>query len=300
LVDGEGIVRHCDRGARDLLGTQIEGKNLGRLAPASGLEAFVRDARTEAREGFRFDLPERGGRAGRSYTAAVVPLVSLPGSRDPQMRVVLLLDATRRRVASELMRAMESVIPRREVGVLREAARLTFAPATLVGQSPAMQRARAQAIEATQTRATVFVHGPEASGKEHVARAVHFGGETDGPFLPVNCAGLSEQNLESELFGQVKGASADALTDRPGALQQANHGTLYLQNVTALTPDLQERLLQALREGKVQRAGSKRVERVEVRVVASDPKDLGNEGGSEGGSEGGEGGEGEGAPPDKA
>jgi two-component system response regulator HydG len=189
--------------------------------------------------------------------------------------VVLLLDATRRRVASELMRAMESVIPRREVGVLREAARLTFAPATLVGQSPAMQRARAQAVEAAQTRATVFVHGPEASGKEHVARAVHFGGETDGPFLPVNCAGLSEQNLESELFGQVKGASSEALTDRPGALQQANHGTLYLQNVTALTPDLQERLLQALREGKVQRAGSKRVERVEVRVVASDPKDLG-------------------------
>ena len=276
LVDGEGIVRHCDRGARELLGTQLEGKNLGRLAPASGLEAFVRDARTESREGFRFDLADRGGRPGRSFTAAVVPLVSLPGSRDPQMRIVMLLDGTRRRVAAELMRAMESVIPRREVGVLREAARATFAPSTLVGPSPVMQRARAVVLEAKDTRAPLFVSGPEASGKQHLARAVHYGGESDGPFLPVNCSGLTEVNLESELFGQVKGAHPDALADRPGAFQQANHGTLYLQNVSALPKALQERLLEAIRTGKVQRAGSKRAERVEVRVVASDPLDLVN------------------------
>ena len=274
LVDGEGIVRHCDRGARELLGSNLEGKNLGRLAPASGLEAFVRDARTESREGFRFDLSDRSGRGGRSYTASVVPLVSLPGSRDPQMRLVMLLDGTRRRVAAEMMRAMDSSIPRREVGVLREAARVTYAPSGLVGSSPHMQRIRAQVLEAARSTKPVFVQGPPASGKQHVARAIHFSGERAGPFLPINCAGLSEDNLESELFGQVKGAHADALSDRPGAFQLAAQGTVYLQNVTALPPALQERVLSALKDGTVHRAGSKRVERIEVRVIAGDETDL--------------------------
>ena len=274
LVDGEGIVRHCDRGARDLLGSNLEGKNLGRLAPASGLEAFVRDARTEAREGFRFDLADRNGRSGRSFTAAVVPLVVVPGSRDPQMRVVMLLDAAKRRVAAELMRAMDGAIPRLEVGVLREVARISFAPATLVGSSPSLQRARSQVLEAAQTQEPLFVYGPPASGKQHAARAVHFGGDSEGSFLPVNCAGLNEVNLEAELFGQVKGAHADALTDRPGVFQLAAGGTVYLQNVTALPTALQERLIAVLREGKVQRAGSKRVERVTARVLAGGEIDL--------------------------
>jgi two-component system response regulator HydG len=273
IVDDEGIVRHCDRGARDLLGSNLEGKNLGLLAPNTGLEAFARDARTEAREGFRFDLPERNGRAARSFTAAVVPLVLVPGSRDPQMRIVLVLDGTKRRVATELLRTMELAIPRREVGVLLEAARISFAPATLVGSSACMQRVRAQVLEAARHQGPVFVRGPASSGKHHVARAVHFGSDASGPFLPVNCAGLSEQNLEVELFGQVKGAHQDALSDRPGVFQLANHGTVYLQHLSALAPALQERVLAVLREGRVQRAGSKRSERVDVRIVASDESD---------------------------
>jgi two-component system response regulator HydG len=129
-------------------------------------------------------------------------------------------------------------------------------------------------LEAARHQHPVFVRGPQASGKHHVARAVHFGSEASGPFLPVNCAGLSEQNLESELFGQVKGAHADALSDRPGAFQLANHGTVYLQNLSAMSDALQERVLAVMREGRVQRAGSKRGERIEVRIVAGGEDDL--------------------------
>ncbi|MEM7516411.1 MAG: response regulator [Planctomycetota bacterium] len=88
VVGSEGFVRQADRGACELLGNRLEGKNLGSLAPASGLEAFVRDARSDVREGFRFDLAGRKGRSPRSLTASVVPLVSPPGEQDPGLRVV--------------------------------------------------------------------------------------------------------------------------------------------------------------------------------------------------------------------
>ncbi len=274
LVDAEGIVRHHDRGARDLLGGGLIGKNLGRLAPASGLEAFVRDARTDCRDGFRFDLRGPSDRSVHSLTAAVVPLISEQGRSDPGMRVVLILDGSRHKVATELMRMKEYTIPRREVGVLLEAARASFSSSSLIGTSPEMQRVRAQVLEATQTRLPALITGPASGGKQHVARAVHFEGEAGGPFLPLNCAALAAENLEPELFGQVKGASADAAASRPGVLQLADHGTVYLENVDALTDELQARLEETLRTGRVQRSGARRREKVDVRVIAGTEGDL--------------------------
>ena len=274
LVDSDGVVRNYDRGARDLLGANLEGRNLGRLAPASGLEAFVRDARTDTREGFRFDAPAPNGRPRRSLTASVVPLVANPGSRELQMRVVHLLDSGRRRLAAELMHLKEYTIPRREVGVLLEAARTSFSLSTLVGTSPAMQRVRSAVREAARTFQPALITGAPDSGKQHVARTIHFEGESGGAFLPLNCAALSPEHLEGELFGQVKGATPEALADRPGLLQLANHGTLYLESVEALTSELQERLEQSIRTGSIRRAGDRRQERVEVRILAGSGADL--------------------------
>jgi DNA-binding NtrC family response regulator len=274
LVDGEGIVRFFDRGARDLLGGGLVGKNLGRLAPNTGLEAFVRDARTDSRDGFRVDIAGRNGRTARALTASVVPLVTEQGGRDPDMRVVLLLDTGRNKVATELMRLKEYTIPRREVGVLLEAARASYSASSLVGTSPEMQRVRAQVLEAAQSRQPVLVVGPADVGREHVARAVHFEGEVGGSYHPINCAALAAENLEAELFGAAKGATNDAVADRPGAFQLANHGSVYLENVDALSPELQERLEETMRSGKVRRAGAKRQEKIEVRVLASAERDL--------------------------
>jgi len=278
LVDAEGIVRYADRGARDLFGNALEGKNLGRLAPATGLEAFVRDARTDARDGFRFDLTSRG-RAVRSLSSTVVPLVANPGEIDPGLRVVLLLDASKRRLASEILRLQESTIPRREIGVLLDAARVAFGPASLLGTSAAMARVRAQISEAARSGEPALLTGEPGTGKQHAARALHFGGESSGPFLPVHCAGLSPENLESELFGTLKGegrkgSSTEARSDRPGLFQQANHGTVFLEDIDRLPPALQPKLLRVLQEHQVCRAGSEKQESVEARVVASTYADL--------------------------
>jgi DNA-binding NtrC family response regulator len=274
LVDPEGIVRLADRGARDLLGNNVQGKNLGRLAPASGLEAFVRDARTETREGFRFDLPSSKGRGTRSLSASVVPLLPNPGEKDPGMRAVVLLDLGKRRVATELLRMQEYTIPRREVGVLLDAARLAFGPSSLIGVGATMRRVRARIAEAAQASDPVLLVGDNGTGKKHAARAVHFGGHLSGPFVPIACAALSEQHLEAELFGQVKGAFPDALVDRPGAVHQAHHGTLALDGIESLPMALQKKLLRLVTQGEVVRAGTGKAERVEVRVVASTSVDL--------------------------
>ncbi|HVS19087.1 MAG TPA: sigma 54-interacting transcriptional regulator, partial [Planctomycetota bacterium] len=224
LVDADGIVRYADRGARDLFGGGLEGKNLGRLAPASGLEAFVRDARSEAREGFRVDLPSRAGRSGRSLSAAVVPLISAPGSKDPELRIVLIFDHTRRRMAAELLRVEDYVLPRRELGVLLEAARAAWGPSTIVGTSLAAAELRGLVSEVARAGQPTLILGESGVGKEHLARAVHFSGERAGPFLPVSCAGLSQANLESELFGHVPDALEGLAGERPGLFQQGARG----------------------------------------------------------------------------
>ena len=274
LVDGDGLVRWADRGACDLFGGEVDACTLGQLAPSSGLAAFVRDAHSETCEGLRFDLPARNGRAGRSLLSSVVPLIARAGEVDPGLRVVILLDLGKRRVAAELVRLQEYTLPRREAGVLLDVARYVYGTAGLIGASDALTRLRAQVTEAAHGAHCVLIQGEEGSGRQHAARALHFGAEGGGPFLPVACAGLSEAHLEAELFGQVKGATRDALADRPGALQLAARGTVFLQDVERLPKSLQAKLLRVLRDGVACRAGSERAEPVEARVVASTKADL--------------------------
>ncbi len=274
LVDSEGFVRQADRGACEVFGNRIEGKNLGFLAPASGLEAFVRDARSESRDGFRFDISALGGRAARSLRASVVPLITKPGANDRAFKVVLLLDAGKRRIAGELMRISEPGIPRQQLGSLLEAARETYCPHSLVGNSAGARRAREVVAHFARRRQPVLVTGEAGVGKTRVARTMHYGGPFSGPFLRLRCSGLDPANLERELFGYVKGAFADAKDDRPGLVQQAADGTLYLEEVCALPIATQELLCEMIEQGSVKRVGSERAEKVEVGVVASTAMDL--------------------------
>ncbi len=277
IVDPDGVVQVTDRGAHEILGNRIEGEHLGRLAPASGLEAFVRDARTESRDGFRFDLPPRNGRSGRSMIAAVVPLVSNPGERDPGLRILLLVDSAKRRVAAELLRIQESEVPRRELGVLVEAAQVTYGPAGLIGVSSLMAQIRSLVASMAARREPVVILGEPGTGKKHVARALHYTSLRSGSFIPVNCGAFSPENLAGEIFGQVKGGSSDALTDRPGVLQQAQHGTVLLESIEKLPGPVQERLLRFVHNGELSRVGSQRIERLTVRLVVSSTEDLDRE-----------------------
>jgi two-component system response regulator HydG len=124
------------------------------------------------------------------------------------------------------------------------------------------------------SRLPVVLLGPSGTGKELAARELHQRSGRAGKWVPVNCAAYAEGVLESELFGHVKGAYTGANRDRQGQLETASGGTLFLDEVADLSPRLQSLLLRALQEGEIQRVGSDRTIRVDLRVVAATHKDL--------------------------
>lgn len=274
LVDGEGFVRRADRGACEFFGNRIEGKNLGSLAPASGLEAFVRDARSESREGFRFDLSAISGRSARSLTAAVVPLVTTPGETARGLKVVLLLDVGRRRIAAEMLRSSEPGIPRQQLGALLDAAHEVYHRSALVGDSEAMQHARRLVLEFGKHPRPVLIEGSKGVGKLRLARTLHYSGPFSGAFLQLRCSAFDEAGLAHELFGTAKDAEGDGSAARPGLLHKACDGTVYLEELGALPKAIQKRLLAFLRSGEFTREGGGAKERVEVHLVASTSEDL--------------------------
>jgi len=274
LVDADGFVRQADRGSCEIFGNRIEGKNLGYLAPASGLEAFVRDARSEARDGFRFDISALGGRTARSLTASVVPLVTNPGAEDRGLKVVLLLDSGKRRIAAEMLRVSEPGIPRQQLGALQDAAREVYGLETLVGESPAIQRARTVIEGCQRRRRPILMIGEKGTGKTRIARTAHYSGPSTGPFLQVRCSGQAPENLERTLFGYVKGAFKDATVDHPGLAHQASDGTLFLEEIGDLPLELQRALLDLIDRHEVRRIGADGAEKVEVGIVASSSRSL--------------------------
>lgn len=269
VVDAEGTVRHADRGACELFGGSIEGRHLGDLAPASGLEAFVRDARLETREGFRFDLAARKGHPGRSLTATVVPLVVHSGNPDSEIRVVLLHDAARRRLAAEVLRLQDPGLARQELGPLLEAARETYRPHTMVGASSATAALRQSLAAWSRTNAPVLLVGERGTGKERAARILHYSGPSTGAFVQLSCGALAPENLDLELFGRVRGSTPGALADRPGLFHLAQDGTLYLDEIADAPVATQEQVLRFLEEGIVSRVGTPKSERLSVRLVLS-------------------------------
>lgn len=274
LVDAEGLVQACDRSAMELLGRDLLGNNLGSLARASGLEAFVRDCRTEPRDGYRFDVPARAGRSSRSLTASVIPFVPEGGEATRGWRVVMLQDASKRRIVAEMLRLQEQGLPRRELGVLVEAARARYSPSSVLGTSPQSEQLRAALRHALHLQTPVLLSGPTGIGKGHAARVLHYSGTSSGSFVPVDCQALSQDSAESELFGCLKDSIPGAYSDRPGLVHQAAFGTLYLSQVHDLSIDQQRRIAQLIERGEVTRLGANRAEHVELRVIASSDEDC--------------------------
>ena len=197
-----------------------------------------------------------------------------------------------RRVADLLALALShqrlAEAARRDAAARETAARLEARVATLtreleaqagrrnaVGQSQEWKSVLVQAARVAQTETTVLLTGESGTGKEVVARFIHQGSHRkQGPFIAINCAALPDQLLESELFGYERGAFTGAVAAKPGRIEQANGGVLFLDEVGEMAPAVQAKLLRVLEEREFQRLGSTRVSHADIRVVAATNRDL--------------------------
>lgn len=146
---------------------------------------------------------------------------------------------------------------------------------SIVGKSPLLRQAIQAAIQAAPFDVNVLVIGENGTGKEVFHKILHnYSGRRFKKCIPVNCGALPEGTINSELFGHVKGAFTGALTDRKGFFEEADGGTIFLDEVGELPLDTQARLLRILETGEYQRMGSSEVKKTDVRVVAATNKDL--------------------------
>src|SRR5581483_7371948 len=171
-----------------------------------------------------------------------------------------------------LARALEVQTLRRENRRLRLAAE---EPVLLESESPAMQRALEIARQVAASDATILLTGESGTGKTVLARQIHdWSARRTGPFVTIACTTLSEHLLESELFGHVKGAFTGAWKDNPGRLEAAAHGTVFLDEVGELPPELQAKLLRFLEERRFERVGGRTTIEVDARLIAATNRDL--------------------------
>ena len=145
----------------------------------------------------------------------------------------------------------------------------------MIGNSNAISEIKDMIEKVAPTEARVFITGPNGTGKELVAHWIHQkSSRSKGPMIEVNCAAIPGELIESELFGHVKGAFTSANKDRAGKFEAANAGTIFLDEIGDMSLSAQAKVLRALQENKVQRVGSDRDIKVDVRVIAATNKDL--------------------------
>jgi two-component system response regulator AtoC len=172
-------------------------------------------------------------------------------------------------------RALERRRLVREVQASREALRDRYQLDNIIGVSPGMIDVFKLIARVAPTRSPVLISGESGTGKEVVARALHFNGpRAAAPFVTINCAGLAEGLLESELFGHVRGAYTGAIAARRGLFEVGDGGTVFLDEIGDISPNTQAKLLRVLGEQEVKPVGGNHSVRVDVRVIAATNKDL--------------------------
>ncbi|HSB68765.1 MAG TPA: sigma-54 dependent transcriptional regulator [Candidatus Methylomirabilis sp.] len=172
-------------------------------------------------------------------------------------------------------KAVEEIRLRQENEALRRELDRRYTYQDLIGKSPRMQEVFQLLESLTSTESNVLVHGKSGTGKELVARAIHSQSpRRERRFVALNCGGLTETLLESELFGHVKGAFTGALSHKTGVFQEADGGTLFLDEISNMPPPMQVKLLRTIQEGEVKPVGSTQTAKVNVRFIAATNRDL--------------------------
>ncbi|MCF8241561.1 MAG: sigma-54 dependent transcriptional regulator [Melioribacteraceae bacterium] len=145
----------------------------------------------------------------------------------------------------------------------------------LIGKSQIMKEIYKKIGQVTGSRVTVLIQGESGTGKELVARSIHYSGITKNtPFIPVNCTALTETLLESELFGHVKGAFTGSVKDKKGKFELAGDGTIFLDEISEISPSLQVKLLRILQEKEFERVGGETIIPMKARIMAASNKNI--------------------------
>ncbi|MDH5674108.1 MAG: sigma-54 dependent transcriptional regulator [Myxococcales bacterium] len=236
------------------------------LGVAESLELIERGHRTAGRHcAFIAVLePARSAAVADLLRAGADQVLLWPDHRDA-LAVAVRRALEKPRLAREVDQARDGVLNALSVGKVER----------IVGAHPAMQRLLSKVMQAAQSRATVLIHGETGTGKELIAAAVHeHSKRSRGPFVRLNCAALADTVLESELFGHERGSFTGATARRKGRFEQADGGTLLLDEVSEINRQVQVKLLRFLQEREFERVGGNETLHVDVRIVAATNRDL--------------------------
>lgn len=189
------------------------------------------------------------------------------------MEMVANLIAQSVRLSWQVMAEKENLAEERDR--LRRAVRSNYGFDNMVGRSTIMRRVFEQVRQVAKWNTTVLIRGESGTGKELIANAIHYNSpRANGAFIKLNCAALPDNLLESELFGHEKGAFTGASSQRKGRFEQADGGTIFLDEIGEISPAFQAKLLRVLQEGEFERIGSNKTLKVDVRIIAATNKDL--------------------------
>jgi two-component system nitrogen regulation response regulator GlnG len=281
VIDDEEGVRWALAKALERAGYQVEREADGLAGGAAALDPGVDLVLLDVR------LPGRGG----------LEVLKEILARRPDLPVIMMTAHGTLPVAVEAMKAgaydyigkpfdtdevlmvvakaLQAQALAREVTRLRAAEEPPVELGGIVGAGPAMQQIFKAVGKVAGTELTVLVRGESGTGKELIARAIHENSRRKGgPFVPVNCAAIPRELLESELFGHERGAFTGAVAARRGRFEQAEGGTLFLDEIGDMDFSLQTRLLRVLQERRIERLGGERSLPVDVRIVAATNQDL--------------------------
>ena len=257
MTDGSGLVTFLSEAAERLLGTTEEdaaGRAWEQVLPLTAHDMGRVKAAAALPEVRRDKVPVQARTPGGRRYWMEIEIKDDP--RQPNRRIFVLYDVSE---VYDLRRVLDE--------------KSTFVD--LVGQTTAIQLVYKQIRDLARVDTTVLVEGETGTGKELVARAIHrFSARSARPFVAVNCAGLTESLLTSQLFGHVRGAFTGATADHAGFFESANGGTVLLDEIGGVPLNVQTNLLRVLQEREITRLGESRPRKIDVRIVAASNHDL--------------------------
>src|SRR5881398_770999 len=279
-----------DRSTRELLSMHLEERGFGVLSAATGAEGFklaeetspsviILDMRLPDASGIDL-IPELRKRAGET------PVLMITAHHDMATTILAMkagafdyihkpIDIRAFDVA--LDRALEVRRLSKGTDYLSVEQNRALKMDDLVGTSPAMQQLFKDVGRVAASRTTVLIQGESGTGKELIARVIHSYSAAAKPFIGINCSAIVDTLLESELFGHEKGAFTGAVQAKPGKFELAEDGSIFLDEIGELSPNLQAKLLRVLQEREVERVGGVRRIPIKARILAATNRDLGGE-----------------------